>query len=760
MPSPVTPNEIKNTLPSVDSGVCDRLKKVIIDFPRKVYAWMSYVYNDDGTFTEEFKQELCSIDCDDIKLGGGGPDDTNGNGDGGGEGGTLKKITKLIATPATRHDGGITLLWPNDPVADTYTVYRTPTVTVKNTDSPGTQYAANSTAIKVEALVEGIASGKKLYFDNGTVLTLTAATAKGDTAITQCTLTGVLPDKEEGRLPAQDATILRKDGNASPQRAGWNDYKKGTIALRGSTCFFVDAHATKIWDGSDHVGKNSDGTTANVLDGGRRYNYWVTSQTNSGDYSAYSNVTSGFSEYVKGFLSDTGLCRSGGTDTYFEYPVLSSLTYPNSEKSYMRVVLRGGGGGGGAGGDHKQPTVVDYYVKTLTYTDSTTPIVFTLGGSSDPDITHWSVGDEVKLVDNGTNAFNTSYIVSEIVQGNKFKVTAVDMGGSSSAANGTIPNTSDASFGRVYRVKDKQKVQIPGAGGGAGAFLIAVFEVTDKISKVRVRTVDSTSGTALTVNYSDDGSNAFHQISHYLRDADASEDITYNQGGQGRQSATVHPTAGEPSANTGADTGVALAGDPTTNIADGLSYSKPSLIPPYFTLLEVYSTSDNGWHEVARVADGHGGGYRNGFTNYISVGGLGGKTATTTNFSTHCVLKTGTMTKLTGASGGKFIRKGSDGTDGTAPLVPGPTAGGTPGRGGHIWDGLVTMGYQSPLQVKTAGGLMKSSGGSNFDESAPGGGGSGSYGDTKETQSRNCIGGAAIAGCAWVTYSDTLYTKF
>ena len=68
MPSPITPNEIKNTLPNVDAGVCDRLKKVIIDFPRKVYAWLSYVYNDDGTFTEEVKEELCAVKCDNIVV--------------------------------------------------------------------------------------------------------------------------------------------------------------------------------------------------------------------------------------------------------------------------------------------------------------------------------------------------------------------------------------------------------------------------------------------------------------------------------------------------------------------------------------------------------------------------------------------------------------------------------------------------------------------------------------------------------------------
>ena len=750
MPSPVTPNDIKNTLPNVDSGVCDRLKKVIIDFPRKVYAWMSYVYNDDGTFTEEFKQELCSIKCDDLKGGPVGP--INGPLDP--TGGTLTKIVSLVATPGTSHLGGISLIFKHDPAATYYSAYRTPTITVAHA-TPGTQYAANATNINVKALVEEIAKGEKIYFDNGTVLTVTGDTAIEDATAIPCTLSGVLPDKTEGHLGPSSATLLVKE-QGFHENVGWQQQKSGFFIKRGEDVLFRDEHGSRIWDGSSYITQKSDGSTANVLDGGRRYNYWVVSKSSSGDYSTYSNKGVGFSKYVGNFDTEdanTGLIYSGGDDSRYEENVLSSLTYPNSNVSYMRVVLRGGGGAGGAGGDYLQPTVLDHHVKTLTYTDSSTPISFTLGGSSTPDITHWSVGDEVKLVDNGTSAYNVSYIISEVVQGNQFKVNAVDMSGNSSTQNGTIPNTSDASYGRVYRVNDKQKIAITGGGGGAGGLLIAVFKIKDEITKVRVRTIDSSnpSGTPNTVNYSDEGTAPVRQDAFSLADSGDDMWATYNKGGVGRISSSVDATAGEPHAS-----------DATSNIIDGTTYSKTSLTAPYFTLFEVYSSTDSAWHEVARVADGTGGGYRDGFTNLVSTGGKGGKTYSTTNFSAECVLKTDALTALPGVvlNSGQFFRKGGDGTAGVTVKYPGPTANGSPGLGAYVWDGLKPTGPMTPNALRAQGGHTTTLPGMAFDLYAPGSGASGSKGSSDEADAPWCAGAHAIAGCAWVTYSDTAYDLY
>jgi len=741
MPSPVTPNEIKNTLPNVDSGVCDRLKKVIIDFPRKVYAWMSYVYNDDGTFTEEFKQELCAVKCDDKTTVVVCPIDPPPNG---GDGGAIKRVTDLIATPATRSTGGIALIWQHVPNAAMYSVYRTPTITVDHASS-GSTYAANATNIKVEPLIEELSSGKKITFDGGTVLTLTADAIVGATALAG-TLSGTLDDTTEGHLSAADATLIIKDG--TPWEASNHvQVEGGHICKRtNGTILFLDEHGGKIWDGSSHVNIKSDGTAANVIDGQRRYNYWVAGRTTSGQYSSFSNTASGFSKYVKGFTAvdgDTGLIYSGGGDAYYDQTVPTSPAV-----NIMRVVLRGGGGAGGAGGDHKETTAIQYYVKTLSYAGGANDtFTFTLGGSSVPNVNHWLVGDKINLKDNGNSNFDREFIVSQI-NGNSFVCKAdTELAGESPSTSGTIPATSDASHGRVYRLKDIQAVAIPGGGGGAGGFLIAVFNITSAITKVRVKTVDSTTGTALTVNYSNTGSGAFYQLTTYLDDVGDDNTISYNKGGDGRQSNTVAPTAGEPHAS-----------DATSNVANTVSYSKSTMIAPYFTLFEVYNGSS--WLEVARVADGVGGGYRDGFTDLVSTGGAGGVTYSTTNV-TGCTVRTTALSQLTGAVSGKFFKEGYKGTDGATAKYHGPNAFGTPGSGGFVWDGLRPIGHASPLSVDVfTDGVTRP--GVSFDLNAPGSGGSGSKGSSEEKDSKNCKGGHAMAGCAWVTYAPNAnaYDKF
>lgn len=70
MPSPVTPSDIKAQLVTASGATCDKLLRALFTFPTKFYQWFSYVYKEDGTFTDEFKADLCAIDC--TTLGGGG----------------------------------------------------------------------------------------------------------------------------------------------------------------------------------------------------------------------------------------------------------------------------------------------------------------------------------------------------------------------------------------------------------------------------------------------------------------------------------------------------------------------------------------------------------------------------------------------------------------------------------------------------------------------------------------------------------------
>ena len=119
MASPIRPSDIKDTLPTTDGSACARLKKVIVDFPRRVYEWFSYIYNEDGTFTEAFKTDFCAISCDNIKQETTDPVDPDSANPGG-------NITtpSVEASAAMKHGGGIALVWQDVPGATKYDIYR------------------------------------------------------------------------------------------------------------------------------------------------------------------------------------------------------------------------------------------------------------------------------------------------------------------------------------------------------------------------------------------------------------------------------------------------------------------------------------------------------------------------------------------------------------------------------------------------------------------------------------------------------------
>jgi hypothetical protein len=117
MPSPITPNNLKDKLPSMDSpSVCDRLKKVLVDFPKYVYEFVAYIWDEDGNLTESFKNDVCAIECESITVEVDPPP-------GSGPGGNLKRpILKTIA--GLRHDGGIPIVWNGVAGATHYDIYK------------------------------------------------------------------------------------------------------------------------------------------------------------------------------------------------------------------------------------------------------------------------------------------------------------------------------------------------------------------------------------------------------------------------------------------------------------------------------------------------------------------------------------------------------------------------------------------------------------------------------------------------------------
>lgn len=63
MPSPVPPSEFQATLATTTGGTCDRLLRALFTFPSKFLSFYEYLFNEDGTLSDEFKTDLCAIDC-------------------------------------------------------------------------------------------------------------------------------------------------------------------------------------------------------------------------------------------------------------------------------------------------------------------------------------------------------------------------------------------------------------------------------------------------------------------------------------------------------------------------------------------------------------------------------------------------------------------------------------------------------------------------------------------------------------------------
>jgi len=663
MASPIRPSDIKDTLPTTDGSACARLKKVIVDFPRRVYDWFSYIYNEDGTFTEAFKADFCAIKCDDV-VGGTERPITVDN-----PGGNLS--TPFVkAGAALRPNGGIPIIFGHVEGATRYDIYR------------------------------------------GTTNTFT------------------------------DATTIRLRKDLIPSVKNMNAARSQLCKRRDGSILYVDVNGGPIYNSTTR----KDDKKSNVVDGQERYYYWVVAKNNSGAKSDHAGPVIGFSRYVTNF-SAIGSPK----------PLWSSETETPTnlnQKTMMRVVLRGGGGAGGGGGDYKLATFNKFHIKKIfteedgSYT-SGNPIKFTLSQAAG-SAHNFKVDDQLILAGQPTSAWDAQIlIVKEVLtSSDQFVCDAINGLGDPVASSTLIPgSSSDYSWGTIYAVANATPTRIPGGGGGGGGILLAVFDISS-ITDVRVRTLDVAGAV---VSYSSTNSDLFG--GGYL-----GPKFPINYGGAGRQSDSTAPQSGEPKATADSN---------STNTG------------PYKTILEVKKGTSggpgsDGWHPVAWVSDGEGGGYADDATSTTgtkSTKGEGSKqvywkasanTFNTDGSNSHSLSRYGTfdygdgtangatdVCSLRGSAvnGGAVFYQGADGTAGVGSLFAGTS--GSPGVGGHTWDSLEPRGPAfsrgNAYQVDRAANAI--------DYNAPGSGAYGAFGDSTENFGPYAYGGHAMAGGAYLTFA-------
>jgi hypothetical protein len=68
MPNSVLPTEFKQLIPRFQSSMCGKFIPTITNFIQRFYDYYSYEYNEDGSFTDEFKADLCALGCTEVGL--------------------------------------------------------------------------------------------------------------------------------------------------------------------------------------------------------------------------------------------------------------------------------------------------------------------------------------------------------------------------------------------------------------------------------------------------------------------------------------------------------------------------------------------------------------------------------------------------------------------------------------------------------------------------------------------------------------------
>lgn len=111
MPSPVTPSQIKSSIPSNTGNFCEKYVDSY-QLGKQVHDLVAYFFNEDGTISEAFETDLCALEC----LGG---DGSNGDGDGT----TFGRPTNLSASDGAFNDF-VRLTWTGVAGATEYDVYR------------------------------------------------------------------------------------------------------------------------------------------------------------------------------------------------------------------------------------------------------------------------------------------------------------------------------------------------------------------------------------------------------------------------------------------------------------------------------------------------------------------------------------------------------------------------------------------------------------------------------------------------------------
>lgn len=220
MPTPITPSTFAAQIPSSAGSVCDKFQKAFKGFPRSFSQWYSYVYNEDGTFTNEFKLDICGIDCAALAATGS-------------EAGSGTVLNVPAPVFANNQATQVHITWPSVPGAAYYEVAR-------NTDD--NLYGATFVGYTTDTLYDDLTvSASTYYFYWVRARSSTGLSSFSSTLITFTAPSGSLA-LATPVITASDATIpqyVACTWPAVPGATNYKVYRGGTNVFGASTLLYT-----------------------------------------------------------------------------------------------------------------------------------------------------------------------------------------------------------------------------------------------------------------------------------------------------------------------------------------------------------------------------------------------------------------------------------------------------------------------------------------------------------------------------------------
>lgn len=340
MPSP-TPNRFKNLIISATGSICEKVNKLLVEFPKAFYDFVSWMVDESGNPTDEFKEWVCALGC-------------TGSGGGGTPNPSMPSPTGISASDGTYSDK-VVITWnavtPPEGIAavTSYKVYRAlSTVTDPNSATLLATVTAPTVTYEDTTAVQGTTYNYWVVATNGVQTSNFGGPDVGNASAPTTTLTAISDLRcTKGFFRFSDgyvALVFTPPTGATKfdiYRSTTNDFSSATAiasditATDTSTSGIASSAGGQLWDNIEdytYIDVPPSPTTI--------YYYWVVAKKDAPPAtSAESNVDSGWIRIDGG-----GIVPVGGPEV-----MNGDVTVPGGANR-CRIVMYGGSGDGAGGG--------------------------------------------------------------------------------------------------------------------------------------------------------------------------------------------------------------------------------------------------------------------------------------------------------------------------------------------------------------------------------------------------------------------------